>query len=189
MKPAKGDTDMIKTILVPLDGSDHAEKALLLACDIAAKYAARLVLLNVVPTTDWSETVSRLVESEHLAATEADVSAGITDNMSAEQIQQGMQAVANARENTRHLHSGLAALGHRILSAAAQKASELGVQNVDLLVEEGDAADTILACVPREEANLIVMGSRGLGDFRGLLLGSVSHKVSQLASCTCMTVR
>lgn len=180
---------MIKTILVPLDGSDHAEKALLLACDIAAKYAARLVLLNVVPTTDWSETVSRLVESEHLAATEADVSAGITDNMSAEQIQQGMQAVANARENTRHLHSGLAALGHRILSAAAQKASELGVQNVDLLVEEGDAADTILACVPREEANLIVMGSRGLGDFRGLLLGSVSHKVSQLASCTCMTVR
>ena len=87
----------------------------MLACDIAEKYAATMVLLNVVPTPRWSDAVSRLVESEHLAASTVDVSAGIQDNMSAEQIQQGMQAVANAQENTRHLHSGLEALGQRLL--------------------------------------------------------------------------
>ena len=180
---------MFKTILVPLDGSNHAEKALMLACDIAEKYAATMVLLNVVPTPRWSDAVSRLVESEHLAGSAVDVSAGIQDNMSAEQIRQGMQAVANARENTRHLHSGLEALGQRVVAAAAQKAQEKGVKSVEVLVEDGDAADIILDCAQRHNANLIIMGSRGLGDFRGLLLGSVSHKVSQLASCTCMTVR
>jgi len=36
---------------------------------------------------------------------------------------------------------------------------------------------------------MIVMGSRGLSDFKGLLLGSISHKVSAQAECTCVTVK
>ena len=39
---------MIKTILVATDGSDHAEKAVDLAADIAGKYGAHLVLLHVL---------------------------------------------------------------------------------------------------------------------------------------------
>ena len=35
----------------------------------------------------------------------------------------------------------------------------------------------------------VVVGSRGLSEIRGLLLGSVSHKVCQLAPCTCVTVK
>ena len=33
------------------------------------------------------------------------------------------------------------------------------------------------------------MGRRGHGDLQGLLLGSVSHKVCQLADCACLTVK
>jgi nucleotide-binding universal stress UspA family protein len=33
------------------------------------------------------------------------------------------------------------------------------------------------------------MGSRGVTDFNGLLMGSVSHKISHLAKCTCITVK
>ena len=33
------------------------------------------------------------------------------------------------------------------------------------------------------------MGSRGLGDIGGLLLSSVSHKVSSLSGCTCIMVK
>jgi nucleotide-binding universal stress UspA family protein len=39
---------MIKKILVPTDGSDHARKAIEVACDIALKYAATICLLHVV---------------------------------------------------------------------------------------------------------------------------------------------
>jgi nucleotide-binding universal stress UspA family protein len=36
---------------------------------------------------------------------------------------------------------------------------------------------------------MIFLGSRGLGDIKGLLMGSVSHKVTQLAECTCVSVK
>ena len=53
----------------------------------------------------------------------------------------------------------------------------------------GDAASAILAAAEEEGADLIVMGSRGLGAFRSLLVGSVSQKVSHLADCSCITVK
>jgi nucleotide-binding universal stress UspA family protein len=33
------------------------------------------------------------------------------------------------------------------------------------------------------------MGSRGLSDAKALFLGSVSHKVANQATCTCVTVK
>ena len=36
---------------------------------------------------------------------------------------------------------------------------------------------------------MIFLGSRGLGDVGGLLMGSVSHKVMHLAPCTCVAVK
>lgn len=40
---------MIKTILVPVDGSAHADTAVDWASDLAAKYQARLIILHVIP--------------------------------------------------------------------------------------------------------------------------------------------
>ena len=40
---------MIKKILVAIDGSDHANRALDFALDVATKYSARVLLLTVVP--------------------------------------------------------------------------------------------------------------------------------------------
>ncbi|MEQ9122440.1 MAG: universal stress protein, partial [Alphaproteobacteria bacterium] len=39
---------MIKKILVPIDGSDHANKAIDLAADLAGKYKAEIVLFHVL---------------------------------------------------------------------------------------------------------------------------------------------
>ena len=41
--------------------------------------------------------------------------------------------------------------------------------------------------VVRED--LIVVGSRGLSDLKGMLIGNVSHKLIQLAKCTCIAVK
>jgi len=38
-------------------------------------------------------------------------------------------------------------------------------------------------------ADVIVMGRRGLSDFTGFFLGSISHKVAHSADCTVVTVK
>ena len=68
-------------------------------------------------------------------------------------------------------------------------ARQHGARDVTGDVEEGDPAERILRHAEIDKANLIVMGSRGIGSLRGLLVGSVSQKVSQLAPCSCITVR
>ena len=57
------------------------------------------------------------------------------------------------------------------------------------MAEEGDPARVIAEHAGLHKVDLIVMGRRGLGGLEGLLLGSVSHKVAQLAPCACLTVR
>ncbi len=54
---------------------------------------------------------------------------------------------------------------------------------------EGPAAEVILRVAEIRESDLIVMGSRGYGKLRGLLLGSQSQKVLQHAPCPVMIVR
>ena len=52
---------------------------------------------------------------------------------------------------------------------------------------KGRAADTLIMAA--EGAAMLVVGSRGRGGFRGLLLGSVSQQIAQHASCAVVIVR
>ncbi|MGZ4198730.1 MAG: universal stress protein [Thermoleophilia bacterium] len=52
-----------------------------------------------------------------------------------------------------------------------------------------DVAREILRAARGFGADTVVLGSRGLGDFAGLLLGSVAHRVIQLADCPVVVVR
>ncbi|MFT5220610.1 MAG: nucleotide-binding universal stress UspA family protein [Planctomycetota bacterium] len=75
-----------------------------------------------------------------------------------------------------------------IIADAQDKARKTGVKSVNVAIEVGTPAKIIVAQANSLSADMIVMGSRGLSDFEGLLLGSVSHKVSHLAKCSCITV-
>ncbi len=59
----------------------------------------------------------------------------------------------------------------------------------EVLLVEGSDAEAVLDAAKQRQVDLIVMGSRGLGTLKGMLLGSVSQKVSHLAECPVLLVR
>jgi len=150
---------MMKVILVPTDGSDHAGKAVKLAADLAQKYGAKLIAMHVM-SPSWSESVpeelSRYAHSEHIQATEREI---------------------------------LESVGQQILRRAETLAAEQGLEDVETLLEVGDVAASVLAAAEAQGVDAIVMGSRGLGEMAGLLQGSVSNKVNAHSRCSCITVK
>ena len=82
----------------------------------------------------------------------------------------------------------IAEAGQKVMQAAKEKATELGLAPTDCIVGNADPAREILKCTDEVGADLIVLGRRGLGGLSSLLLGSVSQKVSHDAKCACLTV-
>ena len=74
------------------------------------------------------------------------------------------------------------------LDRFTSEARKAGIPTVARL-EEGDSVEEILEYAAELPADLIVMGTRGQGRFKGLLMGSQSQKVVSHANCPVMLVR
>jgi nucleotide-binding universal stress UspA family protein len=150
---------MIKSILVPVDGSEHANVAVDWASELSVKFGAPLILLHVVrepPGAELPEDLRHFAELEQMSLA---------------------------------LKSVWTSIGQEIADKATARAGAKGAKQIETVVEVGDPSRTIVDYAKRRNVDLIVMGRRGLGDVKGLLLGSVSHKVAHLADCACMTVK
>ena len=179
---------MIRTILVATDGSDHAKKALTLASDLGAKYGAKLILLHVPLFNVGSETLQTVATRSGLPKKLRDLldSYEIDFQLGVATAGMGTAGGAGFAPPPREL---VAAIGQQIIARAEKITSKAGVKKVTSMITEGDPADVILNTAAKCKADMIILGSRGLSDFKGLLFGSVSHKVSGQADCTCVTVK
>jgi nucleotide-binding universal stress UspA family protein len=74
------------------------------------------------------------------------------------------------------------------LDAATELAAEAGVQ-VQRHARQGDPADAILDVAEEHDADLIVVGNKGMTGAKRFLLGSVPNKVSHHAPCSVLIVR
>ena len=176
---------MIKRVLVALDGSDHANKALDLACEMASRFGAELLAVHVITDQPLSDAERRMaVEVQAEGAKDFNVAplmgAGSDTTLQSQRlIEQAFEARGRFR----------LALGERLTSDACARSRKKAVPAVRTVTRAGDPAKEILSVANEENADIIVMGRRGLGDLAGLLFGSVSHKVSHLAECPCLTVK
>ncbi len=151
---------MSKKFLVAVDGSAYARKAADMAIDLAKASEAELLVLHVVPKEDLPEGL------RHFAAVER---IPINEETARYRLQ---------RE-----------LGDEIANEAVKQAKEGGVDRVTLRVVEGHPAHEIVETAKLENVDMVFLGSRGLSDMLGLMMGSVSHKVMHLAPCTCVAVK
>lgn len=79
-------------------------------------------------------------------------------------------------------------VGRRILEDAEKKAKSEDVQ-VESMLREGNTVQEIIRLAKEGNSDLIVMGVRGVGKLRELLLGSVSEGVIKHTSCPVLVVK
>lgn len=86
------------------------------------------------------------------------------------------------------LDDSMRAYAKEVAEDAKAIAAECCAAKVRAFVKAGQPARTIVKFAEDHKADLIIVGSRGQGDMQGFLLGSVSHKVTSLASIPVMVV-
>ena len=74
------------------------------------------------------------------------------------------------------------------LAQAAEIARQAGV-DVTTHARQGDPADAILDVAEEQNADLVIVGNKGMTGAKRFLLGSVPNKVSHHAPCSVLIVR
>lgn len=174
---------MFKKILVATDGSDHASRAVNAAADLAAKYDAELIIGHVLLHGEPPSAFKRMAEVEHL------VREPKTAKPDSKNIPGGLVAFAAKAEQARIDVQVMEILAERILAHAKEIAKKKGVKNVSTEIAEGDPANRVLKMAEKFKPDLVVVGTRGFGPLRSLLIGSVSQKIHQIADCACLTIK
>lgn len=72
--------------------------------------------------------------------------------------------------------------------AAAERAKQAGAGKVRTLAIVGSPVPTLLDVIQKENADLLVVGNRGLASIKGRLLGSVPADATRRAECDVLIV-
>jgi nucleotide-binding universal stress UspA family protein len=174
---------MFKSIVVAVDGSDQSFRALEIGAELAARDDARLGLVYVVDNNHMaiSEDLIHMAEVEHVIQPSVSNVPTNFENLPFSVTKTMGETAANSQ---RVLYQ----VADHIVGRAECDAREAGANNITTSVEIGQPADRIVAFSKKQDADLIITGRRGLGRMKSLLLGSTSHKISQLVNCSAMTV-
>jgi nucleotide-binding universal stress UspA family protein len=142
---------------------------------------------SIVVGTDGSDTakeavrqsveLAKSVGAELLLVSAYQPVSRVSVKREAAQAPEDVQWMVSAREDVGTL-----------LSEAARTAEEAGVA-VQTFQRQGDPADAILDVAEERDADLIVVGNKGMTGAKRFLLGSVPNRVSHHAPCSVLIIR
>ncbi len=174
---------MFKSIVVGFDGSAHASRALRIGAELAAQGDIPLGILYVIEPGHVTipQEVRKLGEIEHVIDPAPNLLVNL-ENAPSTMISSMAQASADTER-------ALYQYAEFLVGQVEEKARELGAGEVDGKSALGNPAEQIVEYARERDADLIITGCRGFGRLKGMLLGSTSQRVAQLAECSCLTVR
>lgn len=151
---------IFRKIIASVDGSRASEKALTYAMQLAQDHGAELAIVHVIADTKTGALVE--YGTKH-----------------------GGMSIVNA------FYQSAANAALKWLKPLESNARKQGVDaKTEILWELGKTpTDLIVKYAKENGTDLIVIGTRGLGGFRRLLLGSVASGVISRSSCVVMVVR
>ncbi len=156
---------LFKKILVAVDGSENSQRAARAAVELADKLRAELIIFHAIspPTTYYGSTYGSTVGMAPPPLSQKEIDAY-------------------------YAYSRRVALG--IVGESVSEAKKLGI-NVKPELAEGvtSIVEAIINHAKKENTDLIVVGTRGLGGFKKMLMGSVSSGVISHADCPVLVVR
>ena len=161
----EGERRNARLIVVGTDGSEPADEAVRQAIDMASREGARLHLVTAYPDPQMLRERTTIWTNDPK---------GVLDSG---RTADGAHMIIDLRE-----------VAESLVQRAAHDARSKGIE-VETHVREGQPAEVIIDVANQEQADLIVVGSRGLTGIKRYLLGSVSSKVSEHAPCSVMVVR
>ena len=142
---------------------------------------------SIVVGTDGSETADKAVRQAAELASSVGASLHLVSSYTPvpdarlraerQQAPQEIQWSINPREDV-----------EEILSKAKETVNEAGV-SVETYAREGDPADAILDVAEEQNADLVMVGNRGMTGARRFLLGSVPNKISHHSPCSVLIIR
>ena len=160
---------MIHHVLVPTDGSEYAERAVRFSAQVAdrrheAEVTVIYVHLRIQPISQERASVQVSGEPHHEVSP-------VHDETDSEELVHAQEIVDAAVAEIKSL-------------ATSPDVTVTGRVVVDNRVDEG-----ILKVAAETNADIIVMGTRGLSALRGAIMGSVSHALIEKASCPVLIVK
>jgi nucleotide-binding universal stress UspA family protein len=105
------------------------------------------------------------------------------------ELPKGMENYADVEHITGGNDEILRKVSNDLVNEAKEQAAKSGAADIIGEVIEGPVARTVVSRAKHHNADMIAIGSRGMGNIEATLRGGVSHRVELLAKCPVLTVR
>ena len=157
-----------KRVLLVTDGSEHSKYAVQFLGQCPLPSNSKIDIIHILPP---EMTTDMLYRSWPYGI-------DVIPPVISSDLDENLMAQASKEEE----------IGKAILEDTIASLSEINLKAKPIL-RRGDAATEILNYAQEEKVDLIVVGSRGLGQMQNLLLGSVSSKLIHYAECSILVVK